>query len=80
MSAREVRAALDRLGLTQSEAARLCGVNLATMQRWCSERNTQWRQIPPPAARLLYAMERLPELVGILEWRQEDAKQQKNRR
>jgi len=65
---REVRAQLERLGLSQSEAARLLGVHTPTMQRWCSDLRTQYRQIPAPAERLLYAMERLPELVGILEW------------
>lgn len=68
MTPREVRATLDRLGLNKSEAARLCGVDTTTMQRWCTDSGPQFRQIPKPAARLLYAIERLPELRGILEW------------
>ena len=68
MTPREVRAQLDRLGLNQSEAARLCGVDTTTMQRWCSDLRTQSRQMPAPAERLLHAMERFPELVGVLEW------------
>lgn len=68
MTAREVRASLSRLGLNKSEAARLCGVETTTMQRWCTDSGPQYRQIPPPAVRLLYSMERLPQLVGILEW------------
>jgi DNA-binding transcriptional regulator YiaG len=62
MTPEALRATLARLGLTQSGAARLLGVRVTTMQRWCSGD----REMPPPAARLLWAMERHPELIEEL--------------
>ncbi|MCB9943470.1 MAG: helix-turn-helix transcriptional regulator [Geminicoccaceae bacterium] len=36
MTADELRTALDELSLTQSSAARRWGVDIRTIQRWCS--------------------------------------------
>ena len=69
MSHAEVRACIARLGLSQSEAARLMGVGVSTFQRWCADpaaNKAFARRIPPPAARLLWAMERMPKLVKSL--------------
>jgi DNA-binding transcriptional regulator YiaG len=62
MTPEALRATLARLGLTQAGAARLLGVRVTTMQRWCSGD----REMPPPAIRLLWAMERHPELIEEL--------------
>ena len=49
MTADEYREAIEQLGLTQSAAARLLGVDDRTSRRWaCGERD-----IPPPAERFL---------------------------
>lgn len=45
----QYRAALEQLGLSQTAAAQLLGVDARTSRRWaCDERD-----IPPPAARFL---------------------------
>ncbi|MCB2055941.1 MAG: hypothetical protein KDE35_17085 [Geminicoccaceae bacterium] len=49
MSASELRAALERLALTQSAAARRWGVDVRTMQRWCAGA----REIPTTVAYLV---------------------------
>jgi DNA-binding transcriptional regulator YiaG len=66
MTPDEYREVLEHLGLTQSAAARLLGVDERTSRRWaCGERD-----VPPPAERFLryliatgrsgeYAMKRL---------------------
>lgn len=77
MTAREFRAAIHRLGLTQTSAAKVFGVRTQSVHRWCSELSTTRRQVPPPVERLLYAMERAPELVGILEWYDPKGKRRK---
>lgn len=49
MTPDEYRNVLEKLGLTQSAAARLLGVDDRTSRRWaCGERD-----IPPPAERFL---------------------------
>ena len=49
MTPDEYRTALERLGLTQTAAAQLLGVDARTSRRWaCGERD-----IPPPAVRFL---------------------------
>lgn len=60
MSPETLRATLARLGLTQSGAARLLGLRITTVQRWASGDS----DVPPPVERLLWAMERRPELVA----------------
>jgi DNA-binding transcriptional regulator YiaG len=45
----DFRAALDRLGLSQSEAARRCGVNARTVRRWVAGD----RPIPGPVIALI---------------------------
>ena len=69
MTPEALRASLARIGLSQSGGARLLGVRVSTMQRWC----TGDREIPPPAQRLLWAMERDPSLVEALRERAEAA-------
>jgi hypothetical protein len=64
-----LRASLARLGLTQSGAARMLGVRVTTMQRWCAGD----REVPPPAERLFWAMERDPGLLAALRDRAEAA-------
>lgn len=54
MTSDEYRACLVRLGLTQSGAARLLGVDARTSQRYASGE----RAVPPPVQRLLWAIER----------------------
>ncbi|TIL38494.1 hypothetical protein [Mesorhizobium sp.] len=54
MTADEYRKALERLGLTQYQAAALFGVDGRTSQRWALGE----RAIPPPLARLLAYIER----------------------
>lgn len=49
MTSSDYRAALDALGLNQSAAARLLGVNVSTSQRWIAGD----RSVPEPAARFL---------------------------
>ena len=62
MTGAALRATLARLGLSQSGAARLLGVRASTMQRWAQDQ----REIPPPAERLLWAMERDRSLIDAL--------------
>ena len=49
MTDEEYRNAIAALGLQQTEAARLLGVDERTSRRWASGE----REIPPPAARFL---------------------------
>jgi transcriptional regulator with XRE-family HTH domain len=49
MTADEYRKTIDQLGLTQSGAARLLGVDERTSRRWALGE----RDIPPPAERFL---------------------------
>ena len=57
MSARELRDSLAWLGLSQSEASRLLGVKLRTVQRWAAGRPP----VAEPAAQALRAWRRLAE-------------------
>jgi len=60
MTANEYRKALERLGLTQHQAAALFGVDGRTSQKWANGE----RAVPPPVARLLAYIERYgPELA-----------------
>jgi hypothetical protein len=54
LTAAQYRTALDRLGLTQADAARFLGVGGRTSRRWASEGG-----IPPAIALLLRLMIRL---------------------
>jgi transcriptional regulator with XRE-family HTH domain len=58
----QYRAALARLGWTQSSAARLLGVNLRTSQRWASGD----QDVPPPAEKLLLVAENVPGVTDAL--------------
>jgi DNA-binding transcriptional regulator YiaG len=49
MTADEYRTAIETLGLSQIEAARLLGVDARTSRRWASGQ----REVPPPAMRFL---------------------------
>ena len=62
MTADEYRLLLQRLGLSQAGAARICGVDQRTSQRWALGE----RDIPAPAQRLLLACERHPKLLAEL--------------
>jgi len=64
MSPSQLRATLARLGLTQSEAARLLGVDDRTMRRWCCAE----RGIPEPVARLLWLLLR-HGTADLADWR-----------
>ena len=61
MTAREYRAALAALGLTQVGAARLLGVNDATSRRWAKH------GVTGTAAVLLKLMVRDPRLLKVIE-------------
>lgn len=69
MDGAALRAWLARHGLSQSGGARLLGVRVTTMQRWCQDQ----REIPPPAVRLCWACDRDPSLVAALRERAEAA-------
>lgn len=62
MTRDDFRAALDRLGLTQTGAARVLGVDERTTRRWAAGE----RAVPPPVERLLGACERDPTLLAAL--------------
>ena len=62
MTGATLRATLARLGLSQSGAARMLGVRVTTMQRWCCDQMA----MHPAAERLLWACERDPTLVEAL--------------
>ncbi len=62
MTAEQYRAALSRLGWTESSAARLLGVNVRTSQRWASGDN----DVPPPAERLILVAENVPGVTDAL--------------
>lgn len=49
MTPADLRSALSRLGLSQSEAARRCGVDPRTMRRWLAGH----RRIPGPVVELV---------------------------
>lgn len=64
----ELRELLGRLGLTQTGAALLLGVEGRTMRRWLAGS----RSIPPPAVRLLWLCDELPGAITLLEaWSRE---------
>jgi DNA-binding transcriptional regulator YiaG len=56
------RTALDRLGLTHAEAARMLGVDARTSRRWASGA----RKVPEPVQRLLWACEADADLLAAL--------------
>ena len=64
MTQQQFRAALDRLGLTQVEAAALLQVDKGTISRWARGS----RSVPPPVALLLQLVEAigLKRAAGIL--------------
>lgn len=62
MNGGDLRATLARLGLSQSGAARMLGVRVTTVQRWCCDQMA----MHPTAERLLWAMERDPTLIEAL--------------
>lgn len=62
MTPTEFRAALDRLGLRQVQAARLLATVPNTVSKWATGR----QPVPALAARLLLACERYPDLVAWL--------------
>lgn len=49
MTPDEYREAIDKLGLTQSSAARMLGVDERTSRRWANGE----RDVPPPVQRFL---------------------------
>lgn len=64
MSPTAYRATLDRLGLSQTAAAAVCGVNERTSRNWASGRT----EVPEPVQRLLRAMLRDQTLVDELRY------------
>lgn len=60
------RTLLDRLGLTQTGAARLLGIDGRTMRRYCDQPGAAGhRELPEPTRRLLLLMQDVP---GVREW------------
>lgn len=57
MTPTEFRAAIARLGLSQTAAARELGVAPRTLRRWCAD--PQQAAVPGPVVRLLALMESL---------------------
>lgn len=62
MNPTEYRMALDRLGLSQSQAAELLGVDPRTSRRYALGE----RSIPPPTAVLLRLCVSRPELTQVV--------------
>lgn len=63
MTSSAIRAQLARLGLSQTGAARLLGVNPRTVRNWCSE--PQRGEVPPPVERLLWVLEYVPDALRL---------------
>lgn len=56
-----LRDTLARLDLTQTEAARLLGVEARTVRRWCEAPDAPgYRSMPEPVWRLLRLIEHVP--------------------
>jgi DNA-binding transcriptional regulator YiaG len=66
MTPEELRATLDRLGLTQLGAAKLLSVDGRTVRRWIAGD----RDIPGPAIVLLGVLEKFPAALAWLTRRQ----------
>jgi DNA-binding transcriptional regulator YiaG len=62
MTPDELKATLERLGLTQTALARLLGISDRTVRRWCQGAS----DVPQGAARLVKALETVPELRRVL--------------
>lgn len=56
MSPQHLRAILDRLGLSQSEASRLLGIDPRTMRRWVLDE----QPVPSPVAILFRLLDECP--------------------
>lgn len=56
MTAAQLRAVLDRLGLSQSEASRLLGIDPRTMRRWVLDE----QPVPSPVAILFRLLDECP--------------------
>jgi DNA-binding transcriptional regulator YiaG len=68
MTPTDLRARLARLGLSQTGAARLLGVDDRTMRRWLADSDTPGaRYVPGPAQRLLYLFEAVPGARSAVE-------------
>ena len=67
MDATDFRATIARLGLSQSGAGRVLGVDERTARRWALGE----RGVPETVARLLWLCERFPGVLGALrdDWR-----------
>lgn len=63
MTDTELRATLARVGLTQTGAARLFGIDARTMRRWLAGE----REVTPCALRLLDLLEHVPGVRERLE-------------
>lgn len=62
MTPQTFRDQLDRLGLSQLEAARWLDVDARTVRRWCdTSGGPNVREVPPPVRRLLALAEAVPE-------------------
>jgi DNA-binding transcriptional regulator YiaG len=62
MDGNDIRLMYQGLGLLQSDAAALIGVDIRTLRRW----DTGEAPIPEPARRLLRLMERSPQVLQML--------------
>lgn len=59
MTPAELRALLARLGLKQTEAARMLGVDPSAFRRWLTDKDSR-RGIPPPAVAFLRLLDECP--------------------
>ena len=67
MATVDPRATLRRLRLSQTKAASLLGVSWRTVASWLAPDASPWhRPLSGPAYRLLWLLERHPELVDEL--------------
>lgn len=67
MTGADVRGQLDRLGLSQREAARLLGIHEATFHRYVRDSvRPSATALPPPVARLLDICEHVPGALDRL--------------
>ncbi len=62
------RPILTRASLTQTEAARLTGIDTRTMRRYCGQPgNKATREMPEPCRRLLMLISDVPGVVEYLD-------------
>jgi DNA-binding transcriptional regulator YiaG len=63
MKGKQFRTIIERLGLTQAQAADVCGVGARTLRHWVADEY----DVPGPAARLITLMKAL-KATGQFDW------------